>query len=135
MITTLLEYGADPNVQENENVGKNTAMHKATELNMLETIDIFFQHGADGTIQNKNGFTSLHIAAREGLLDMCKLLIAKGKLTLIYIYKFEVQVSTKTFVINMDFLPPTGPSKMDTKMLWTYCQTHSEEQKKSTWIS
>ena len=90
MITTLLEYGADPNVQENENVGKNTAMHKATELNMLETIDIFFQHGADGTIQNKNGFTSLHIAAREGLLDMCKLLITKGKLTLIYIYKFEV---------------------------------------------
>ena len=30
------------------------------------------------TIQNKNGFTCLHIAAREGFLDMCKLLVAKG---------------------------------------------------------
>ena len=53
-------------------------MHKAVELNMLEVIDIFFQHGADGTIQNKNGFTTLHIAAREGFTDMCKLLISKG---------------------------------------------------------
>ena len=54
-------------------------MHKAVELNMLNVIDMFFQHGADGTVQNKNGFTCLHIAAREGFTDMCKLLVAKGK--------------------------------------------------------
>ena len=50
MIKTLLEYGALPNVQENENVGKNTAMHLATGMNQLEVVDIFFAFGADGTI-------------------------------------------------------------------------------------
>ena len=57
----------------------------ATALNHLEIIDIFFTHGAEGTIQNKNGFTCLHLAAREGLLDMCKLLIEKGKLISLYL--------------------------------------------------
>ena len=42
MIQTLLEYGALPNIQENENVGWNTPMHKAVELNMLDVIDMFF---------------------------------------------------------------------------------------------
>ena len=57
----------------------------ATAKNQLEVIDIFFTFGAEGTIQNKNGFTCLHIAAREGLLDMCKLLIEKGKLICLYL--------------------------------------------------
>ena len=55
-------------------------MHLATGYNLLEVVEIFFHFGADGTIQNKNGFTCMHIAAREGLLEMCKLLIDKGKL-------------------------------------------------------
>ena len=46
---------------------------------MLDIVDLFIQCGADATIENKNGFTCLHIAAKEGYLDMCKLLITKGK--------------------------------------------------------
>ena len=35
--------------------------------------------GGDPTIANKNGFTSLHIAARNGHVDIVNLLINKGK--------------------------------------------------------
>ena len=54
-------------------------MHRAVEKNMLDVIDMFFQCGGDATIQNKNGFTTLHIAAKHGFVDMCKLLVTKGK--------------------------------------------------------
>ena len=36
--------------------------------------------GGDPTIANKNGFTSLHIAARNGHADIVNLLINKGSL-------------------------------------------------------
>ena len=80
MIETLLQYGADPNIQENEEIGFNTPLHRATEKNMLDVIDLFLQCGGDPSIPNKNGFTCLHIAAKMGFLDMCKLLVTKGKL-------------------------------------------------------
>lgn len=80
MIESLLKYGANPNIQDNEEIGGNTPVHKAVEKNMIDIVDLFLQCGADGTIQNKNGFTLLHVAAKEGLTDMCKLLVAKGKL-------------------------------------------------------
>ena len=79
MIETLLQYGADPNIQENEDIGFNTPLHRAAENNMLDVMDLFLQCGGDPSIQNKNGFTCLHIAARNGYLDMCKLLVTKGK--------------------------------------------------------
>ena len=79
MIQALLSRGADPNKQDNEEIGFNTPIHKAVEKNMLDVVELFLEHGADPTIQNKNGFTTLHIAAKEGLLDMCKLLMARGK--------------------------------------------------------
>ena len=61
-------------------------MHMAVKLNMLDVIDRFLECGGDMTIQNKMGFTCLHIAAREGYVDMCKLLVAKGKFCLICVY-------------------------------------------------
>ena len=80
MIETLLKFQADPNIQENEEIGWNTPMHRAVEKNMLDVIDLFLQCGGDPTLQNKNGFTTLHIAAKHGFVDMCKFLIEKGKL-------------------------------------------------------
>uniref|UniRef100_A0A7S3CRY2 Uncharacterized protein n=1 Tax=Strombidium rassoulzadegani TaxID=1082188 RepID=A0A7S3CRY2_9SPIT len=78
MIQTLLEFGADSNVQENEEIGFNTALHRATEKNMLDVVKMLLDNGGDSSIQNKNGFTCLHIAARLGYLDMCKLLVTEG---------------------------------------------------------
>ena len=54
-------------------------MHRAVEKNMIDIVDMFIQCGGDATIQNKNGFTCLHVAAKLGYLDMCKLLVNKGK--------------------------------------------------------
>ena len=54
-------------------------MHMAVERNMLDVIELFMQCGGDPTIQNCHGFTCLHIAAREGLVDMTKLLLTKGR--------------------------------------------------------
>jgi ankyrin repeat protein len=59
-------------------VGGNTPMHKATEKNMIDIIDKFIAYGGDPTIKNKAGFTCLHIAAREGLVEIVKLLLNKG---------------------------------------------------------
>mgnify|MGYP000742770659 CR=1 FL=1 len=50
MIETLLQYDADPNIQENEEIGFNTPMHRAVEKNMLDAIDLFLQCGGDPTI-------------------------------------------------------------------------------------
>ena len=85
----LLQYGANPDIQEHEEVGKNTPMHMAVERNMLDVIDMFMQCGGDPTIQNIHGFTCLHVAAREGLLDMTKLLLTKGKFFWIQIFKIN----------------------------------------------
>ncbi len=43
---------------------------------MAELLLLF---GADPTIPNKNGFTSLHVAARHGHIDIVNLLINKGR--------------------------------------------------------
>ena len=53
-------------------------MHRAVEKNMIDVIEIFHAAGGDLSMPNKNGFTTLHLAAKHGYLDMCKLLIAKG---------------------------------------------------------
>ena len=83
MIHALLSRGADPNQADNEEIGGNTPMHKAVEKNMLDVVELFLEHSADPSKQNKNGFTCLHIAAREGLVDMCKLLVGRGKLRIV----------------------------------------------------
>ena len=36
------------------------------------------QFGGDPTIKNKSGFTALHVAAREGRVEIAKLLVASG---------------------------------------------------------
>ena len=78
IIQLLLEFGASPDTQEHQEVGKNTPLHMAVERNMLDVVDLFLQCGADPTIPNVHGFTCLHVAARVGLLDMTKLLLARG---------------------------------------------------------
>ena len=53
-------------------------MHKATEKNMIDIIEKFLVCGGDPTVKNKQGFTCLHIAARDGRVEIVKLLINKG---------------------------------------------------------
>jgi ankyrin repeat protein len=54
-------------------------MHLAAERNMVQVLDeSLIGNGGDVTIKNKAGFTCLHIAAKEGYTDMCKMLLARG---------------------------------------------------------
>lgn len=50
IIEILLQYGADPNKQENFEVGKSSPMHLAAERNMIQMIDQFIGCGGDVTI-------------------------------------------------------------------------------------
>jgi len=45
---------------------------------MIDIVDKFITFGGDPTIKNKAGFTSLHIAARDGRTEIVKLLLNKG---------------------------------------------------------
>lgn len=47
---------------------------------MIDVVDLFINYGGDPTIKNKAGFTSLHIAARDGRTEIVKMLLAKGKI-------------------------------------------------------
>jgi ankyrin repeat protein len=78
LIEILLQYGADPNKQENHEIGKNTPFHKAVEKNMYDACQLIMQYGGDPTIKNKCGFSSLHVAARDGRLEIAELLVASG---------------------------------------------------------
>ena len=71
MIDTLLHYNADPNAQENADIGGGSPLHLAVELNLLAAVDSLIKYQGDPTLQNAQGFTTLHIAAREGYYDMC----------------------------------------------------------------
>ena len=73
-----MRYGADPNKQENDEIGLNTPMHMAAQRNMIQVIEKFIASGGDPTIRNKFGFTCLHIACREGYLDLVQLLKGRG---------------------------------------------------------
>ena len=74
-----MKYGANPMAKENLEVGQNTPMHYAAELNMVKVLDeLFIGSGADPSVLNKVGQTCLHIAAREGHLEMCKMLVSRG---------------------------------------------------------
>ena len=47
---------------------------------MIDVVDLFLSYGGDPTIKNKSGFTCLHLAARDGRVDIAKLLLNKGKI-------------------------------------------------------
>ena len=52
-------------------------MHLATELNMRDVVAKFMNCGGDPEITNQQGFSCLHIAAREGHTDLVKMYLAK----------------------------------------------------------
>ena len=73
MIKTLIEYGANPNIQDTEETGLNNAIHMATARNMPHVLDLFLkneQHVPELEAKNMNGFTALHIAANMGHADI-----------------------------------------------------------------
>ena len=77
IIEILLQYEAQPNIQDNIDLGGNTPLHLATEKNMKEAVFKLMNCGGDPEIPNQVGFSCLHIAAREGHTDLVKMFKAK----------------------------------------------------------
>ena len=46
---------------------------------MVDIMELFLNHNGDDTVKNSHDFTCLHIAAKEGYVELCQLLIEKGK--------------------------------------------------------
>ena len=78
LVELLLQYQANPNIQDNHEVGFNTPLHLAADLNLIKIMEVFLEKGGDPTLKNKCGFTCLHIAARKGYTHLAKTLVSKG---------------------------------------------------------
>ena len=65
MVKELLDYGADPNLQDNYG---DTPLHNAVRspyLSWVKTVKILLENGADPTIVNKRGKTPLHLIIEQ----------------------------------------------------------------------
>ena len=78
-VEIFLKYGADPNIQDSFDVGLNTPLHRAAEFYQIVIIKLLLSAGANPSLQNKAGFTPLHMAARGGHKDAVLLLLSAGK--------------------------------------------------------
>lgn len=88
---------------------------------MIDVVDMFINYGGDPTIKNKVGFTSLHIAARDGRTEIVKLLLNKGELFIILI---EFQVVIQISEMPMVSVLLTGQSKTSITIFVNYYQPH-----------
>eukprot|EP01064_Diplonema_japonicum_P002963 TRINITY_DN11924_c0_g1_i2.p1 TRINITY_DN11924_c0_g1~~TRINITY_DN11924_c0_g1_i2.p1 ORF type:complete len:538 (+),score=153.17 TRINITY_DN11924_c0_g1_i2:52-1614(+) len=76
-VELLLEYRADPNVQDRDG---RTAMHNVVSKQgdvetSLRIASLLLDAGGDPTVKNKEGETILHQAAKEGHLDLINYLL------------------------------------------------------------
>ena len=72
----LLDCGADPNIQNNQN--HLQPLHMAARLNSVRVCQLLLSAGADINAASKDGSTPLHEAAEQAHEDVIKLLVAHG---------------------------------------------------------
>ncbi|XP_056628432.1 cyclin-dependent kinase 4 inhibitor C [Triplophysa dalaica] len=69
----LLLAGADPNARDP--IGGLALCHDAARDGFLDTLQVLVQNGADVNLLDNDGNVPLHLAAREGHLDVVEYLV------------------------------------------------------------
>lgn len=78
-ITQLLLNCKDVSIDEMTTGAGNTALHYASEKNMLPEAKIILERGADPDVRNGRGWSPLNHAVGRGYTDMVRLLLETGK--------------------------------------------------------
>lgn len=77
LVKILLEKGADPNIQSNNNL--NVApIHSACSGSNYEIAELLIHRGANVNARQLQGYTPLHTAAHNGNTELAKLLLKNG---------------------------------------------------------
>ncbi|KAF7667081.1 hypothetical protein LDENG_00078890 [Lucifuga dentata] len=69
----LLRAGANPNLRDP--ICSLTVTHDAARDGFLDTVRVLVEHGAEVNLADDHGNLPLHLAAREGHLEVVKLLM------------------------------------------------------------
>ena len=117
---SLLNHGADPNIQDNL---ENTALILAVDQGLLEIVELLLEGGADPNIQNRDGKTALMRAEERGYNDIATLIrehedLQKGQQNLAFmkslntrlgddtpLYLLDQDVASRIFNIQRDYDP------------------------------
>ena len=76
-VKMLLEYGGDPDLHDNVDIGYWTPLHRAAEQGSIPMLKELLAGGANINARNKLGQTALHIAVRSRNVEMSKFLISQ----------------------------------------------------------
>merc|ERR1719238_1222803 len=79
MVQMLVDFGADVNARDKEDVGGYAPLHYAVQMNNYEVVELLLVNGANPNLADvKHGWACLHCAVRLKNNAIAKLLIAKG---------------------------------------------------------
>ena len=80
LVSTMLELGADPNVDDGDGYPPLIAALTggSAQADVRELVDLLLGHGADVDRRGVNGYAPLHVAAEQGDLVMVDLLVSHG---------------------------------------------------------